>query len=274
MADPEDQSDDAEKVIVSIMAELRDCPREHRRAEMVAWARSRLWHPALMVAMGWQGEVARDAYRAFRQDLDADTPGRRWYACDPALGRASIIRLLGLNDCPVASYAGVPFSVWTDDDDRDWIAGAIGCSPFLDPDAAMYWSHLDIRDVLLWCPRTNEVHIAGEHQSVAAYIMPDQPLPTLKVWGNPASFFKAWAAERARVGELAVLRSQGRWAHPIHEAADSGLPGALLVGNAEEAQWPRPQVDRVVACAGVHERDLRRAALRAAGLPAFAGAAA
>jgi hypothetical protein len=265
-------ADDADTAIVAIMAQVRDCSPEEQHATRVAWARSPWAHPLMMLMEGWQGEVARASYAALKRDLGRDTPGRRWDACEPANGRASILRLLDIADEPVAAYAAAPFRTWVDDDDRSWIAGAVGIMPFLDPDAAIRWRHIDIREVILWDPRTNEARIAGEPLSRSDYVLPDYTDGTLKVWGDPAAFFRAWAAERVRIASLIRAEAQGQWAHPIVEPADGGLPGALLVGDVADARWPRVDATTIVAEEGASLTDMRWAAVRAAGLPQFAEA--
>lgn len=266
------QAAEAEQVVVSIMDAMRQCPDGDRHHELVAWARSQWWHPMLTLATGWQGALAREAARALRRALQAETPGKRWDDCDPAIGRASITRLLGVVDLPGAAYATAPFRTWTDDDGVDWVAAAIGTPQCLDADAAGRWMHLDVRDVILWNPRTNAAQLAGEHRSVSTFVMPDHSGPELTVWGDCAAFFRAWAARRLETTRLSIMQASGSWAHPVLEPADGNMPGALLIGSVDAARWPGTSATSVVAADGVDSEDLYACALRAAGVPHFAAA--
>ena len=261
--------DQSEAALAQYMADLCQLPNDDQHAALSNWARSDHWHPALMICTGWQGSVARAAWDALKADLAAATPGRRWDQIDPQIGRASICRLLKLEGEAAAAYAAAPFRTWTDDDGRSWIAGAIGCRPFLDAAAATRWCHLDIRDVLLWEPRTGEVIVAGEHRSISTFVMPDHVSDRLMVWGEGSAFFRAWAHARARTGQLAMRRAAGDWAHPVTEPRDGGLPGGLLIGNIRRATWPMPDVRSVTAGQGVTVGELHYAAACAARLPLF-----
>lgn len=263
---------ESQAALVELMAEIRDLPDEDRHEALVWWARSPLWGAPLMLCLDWQGRIARDAYRALKRELAADTPGRRWNMLEPSVGRASIHRLLALTGDPAAIYAAAPFRSWTDDDGRAWIAGAIGCPPYFDNDAALRWEHLDITDVILWDPRTNEARIAGEHASTSVFVMPEQPDPRLTIWGDCGAFFRAWAARRVRTGKLWIMRARGEWQHPIDEPADGNLPGGLLIGDAFRARWPVTDSTTIVAGAGLSATELHAAAFRAARLPVFEGA--
>lgn len=261
----------AERALVELMEEIRDTPDEQRHDALVWWARSPFWHAALMLAQGWHGQLARDAWKALKHDLDADTPSRRWNNLDPAVGRASINRLLGMEGEDGAFYATAPFRTWVDDDERPWIAGAIGICPAADHEAVMRWAHIDIRAVILWDPRTNEVGLAGEHPSVSLFLMPEYPDRRLTVWADGAAFFRAWAA--ARRGNLNLLRAaaRGEWRHPASELAESGLPGALLIGSVSRARWPMCEVETVISGPGLTAAELHAAAIRGANLPSFEG---
>jgi hypothetical protein len=261
-----------ERALVALLEQLRDAPAEERHSALLEWARSPLWHCAGMLLEGWQGQLHREAYRALKQALQADTPGRRWDMLDHRVGRASIIRLLGLSgDAGPALYASAAFKTWIDDDARTWIAGAIGAPPLFDADRLLDWRHLDIRDVILWDPRTNEAMLAGEHADVSQYVLPDVVPPRLTVWGDCGAYFRAWAAGRVRIGKLAEARGRGEWAHPISEPGDGGLPGALLIGEWMRATWPHPRTETIAAGPGMTAAELHAAAHRAARLPRFEG---
>lgn len=266
-----DEMRDAEAALCELMDDLAALPAEERHETLSEWARSPLWDPLLMMLQGEHGRIARAAWAALRTDLASDTPGRRWDAIPHALGRASIERLLGVQDDPNRVYAGIAFRTWIDDDERSWIAGAIGACPVFDTDATMRWTHLEIRDVILWDPRTNEVRLVGEHHSQAMFVMPTYPEPRLKVWADGAAFFRAWARKRAN--KVHVWRSS-KGGHPAPEYPGADLPGALLVGDIRHARWPGDAgAATVVAGPGITAAELQWAAIRAANLPIFEGGA-
>lgn len=263
---------EAERGLLELMAQIRDLADDERHEALVWWARSPYWGAPLMLCVGWQGKLARAAYAALKRDLEADTPGRRWNELDWKVGRASIARLLGLADSPFGFYATFPFRTWPDDDGRTWIAGAVGCEPLTDTAKMLRWNHLDIREVILWDPRTNEAQIAGEHRSTSMFILPDMQEQRVAVWGDCGAYFRAWAARRLRTAQLARMRVNGEWAHPIAEPADGSLPGWLLVGECLRARWPYTDASKITAEAGITVTELKAAAHRAARLPVFEGA--
>lgn len=259
-----------EAAIVDLMEQIAALPVDERHAVLVCWARSDRWHAGLMLCTGWQGALAREAWKAFKRDTEADTPARSWNLIDHAVGRESIIRLLGLEGDRCASYATAAFKGMVDDDGRGWIAGAIGCPPWLDADRLCAWRHLDITDVILWDPRTGEGRIAGEHSSCARMTLPHIQGDRLTVFGDVAAFFQAWAAARCQTAHRASwARMPGEWAHSVIEPDDGGLPGALIIGSPDRLSWGGVTAATVVAGPGTTRRALQDAALRAARLPAF-----
>ena len=260
----------AEAALVELMEQIRALEEPERGDALLWWARSPYWHTVLMMAEGWHGALAREAWRVLKRNLDADTPGRRWDKLDHGVGRASITRLLGMEGDAGAYYATAPFRSWIDDDQRPWIAGAIGAPPIFG-DAAMSWLHLDIREVILWDPRANEVRLAGEHASYAGFVMPDHAPVRLTVWGDGRAFFRAWAAARAQQFKVLQAAARGEWKHPAAELPDSGLPGALLIGSIGRARWPSCDAETVIAGPGLAAGELQAAAIRAANLPSFEG---
>lgn len=274
-ADPLDFADEATAYLVNLMEEIRDLPNEQRPDALLWWARSRWWHPAGMIMTGWQGALHRDAYRVLERCLAADTPARRWNNSDWRVGRASIARLVGVEGHPAAIYATIPFRTWDDGAGRSWIAGAVGCMPMLDIDEVAAWNHLDISDVILWDPRTNDTRLVGEHRSQSVIIAPDapdaDPSGRLTVYADGAAFFADWARRRAGLGLRIRDKAEGRWTHPLVEPRDSGLPGALIVGPTGKARLPRDLAQTIVAGPGVTAGDLHAAAVRAANLPTIVG---
>jgi hypothetical protein len=261
---------EAERALVELMAEMRDLPDEERVDTLRWWVRSPYWSGLLLILSGWQGKLAREAYRILVRDREAECPGKRWNGLDWKVGRASIARLLGVVDSPWRVYASAPFRTWVDDAGRGWIAGAIGSPPLLDAAALEAWEHMDITAVILWDPRTNEAQLAGEDRSYAGYLLPPTGAlePRLTVWGDPGAFFRAWAAKRARKAQFVQA---DRGANPCVEFAGADLPGGLLIGSSLRARWPQVQASTVAAGPGLTRTELHAAAYRAARLPSFEG---
>ena len=101
--------------------------------------------------------------------------------------------------------------------------------------------------------------------------MPDLVLDELTVWADPRAFFTAWAAARLNTARMFRRQAEGGWAHPIVEASDSGLPGALLIGDIEHARWPMTPAAMVIAGEGLTSGELHYSAMRSLHLPRFVG---
>lgn len=267
------ETNETEAELVQFMADVRDAPDEDRHATLLWWARSPYWSPILMMCGGWQGKIARNAARALKRELAADTPGKRWNGLPHDVGRASIERLLGMRDHPSHIYACAAFRTWIDDDGRSWIAGAVGAPPILSRGISD-WLHLDISDVVLWDPRTNETRLVGEHQSTANFVLPEIVDLRVTLWADGGAFFRAWAARRARKADLFRAVSNGKWKHPVMEDRDSGLPGGLVIGDIGRARWPSDAlsgVSAVTAGPGLTHAELHHCAVRSANFPRFEG---
>ena len=153
-------------------------------------------------------------------------------------------RLLGVVENPVRTYASAAFRTWVEhdgsDEGRSWIAGAVGSPPIITGDALLAWRHLDITDVILWDPRTNEVMVAGQCPVDSAVILPHRHCfvgQQLTVFADGAAYFQAWAAYRA--ARAAYRRAGGDpWSG---EDAGYDLPGALIIGDIRRARWPAPR---------------------------------
>lgn len=263
------RADDDAAEIVAFWEQIRDVEEQYRHETLVWFARSPWWHPCGMILADWQGKLHRAAWKALQKDLGANTPGRRWNATPHSLGRASIARLLGQAGTACPGYVTAPFRTWIDDDDRSWIAGAVGCPPCFDVDAVMHWRHLDIDEIILWCPRTGEARLAGEDPSTVRMILPCDQGASLTVWGDAGAFFRAWAQRRAGTADKMRRKTSGEWVHPVTESPDGEMPGALVVGDIGKLRWGNVRASTIVAGPGMTRRDLHAAALRAASLPAF-----
>lgn len=263
--------------LIELMAEICQLPDEEQHTALVWWARSPYWEATLMLLTGWQGKVARAAWRALKRELETDTHGRRWWNLDWKVGRASIERLLGISDSAYRVYAGAAFRTWIEqdgtDEGRSWIAGAIGSPPILTSDALLDWNHMDIQDVVLWDPRTNEVRFADENPAEPRFVLPNRATidGRLTVWADGAAYFRAWAALRAR---KAAFRQADKGANPFSEDAGTDLPGGLFIGDIRRARWPGDcGAATIVAGPGLTAAELHMAAIRAANLPQFMGGA-
>lgn len=187
--------------------------------------------------------------------------GRAWLAANWSAKRATICRALKIDPAePGASYATGPFAIMQEDG-ASWIAGAVGIWRAFDP---TNWSVDDISDVILWNPRTGEIRILGD--TSPTLITPDRPEPRLTVYGQGFAFFRAWADRRAEI--LARIRI----AHESHrvtgsEPTDSGIPGALVIGDLAKIEWRNLGAAVLVAGPGTDARKLNRAVIRSARLP-------
>lgn len=200
--------------------------------------------------------------------LKEDTPAKRWEEAGHATGRASIIRMLGLEGYAHADYATMPFRVLVAADGSPRIACAIGCPPIYDRDRVLDWTHLDIREVLLWEPRQNRIDVAGD-EGCSHLILPDVQDDRLTVFADPRAYLRAWAGRRIRIAEQGSRRARGECLHPVSEGTDGGLPGALIIGEPVQPGWHRVTAKTVVAGAGTDKATLFKAAVASANLPRF-----
>lgn len=213
------------------------------------------------------GRISREALATLKRNLATDTPAKAWADADPAVGRASIAALVGLKDHAAAWYATMPMR-HIRYEDRDWIGGALGSERLLawkQQDAGYRWCHLDIVDVILWDPATNEARVMGEHISSPRIVMPART-DTLYVFGSAAAFFKAWA--KRRVDALMHHQSMHRDFGP-HDFEDTHneAPGALIVGDIARAVWPSCDAATLIPAAGCEPAALQDCIMRSAGLP-------
>ena len=227
--------------ILTLLKELRDVT-EDRHATLSAWARSPAWHPVLMICEGWQGKLGLEAYRAREADLASPTVGRAWWDANPSYGRGSIYRLLDVPHEAGAQLATMPFRIMRYDE-HDWIAGAVG---YQMPNA--YWTHLDITDVVLWSPRTNETRLYGDVKGDRALIIPELLDDAPVVYSDGHNFMKAWAAKR------------------LAEKRDGDLPGILAVGGLHQ-NWASLGAETLLAGPCVDKQQLGRAVMASARLP-------
>lgn len=213
------------------------------------------------------GRITREASAVFAAALAKDTPGKAWADADPAIGRASIARLTGIQDHAAAWYATMPMR-HIRYEDRDWIGGAIGSERLLawkQQDAGHRWCHLDIIDVVLWDPATNEARVMGEHISSPRIVMPART-DKLPVFGSPVAFFKAWVQRRiaALVRHQSMTASHGGL---DYEDTHNQSPGALIVGDIAKAAWPACDASRIIPFTGCDPVALQDCIWRSAGLP-------
>lgn len=232
--------------VLAIMEELRDL-QEDRHAVLSEWARSPSWHSVLMICEGWQGKLAREAYRARETDLASPTVGRAWWDSSPTHGRGSIYRLLEVPNEPGAQYATMPFRVMRYDE-QDWFGGAVG---FVMGDP--YWTHLDITEVVLWSPRTNETRLYADVKGDRSLVLPETLDAAPVIYGDGHNFMKAWAAKR-----LAEKHQP--------EKRCGNLPGVLAVGGLHQ-NWSSLEAETLLAGPGVDNNQLGRAVMASARLP-------
>lgn len=213
-----------------------------------------------MLCEDWQGKVAREADRALQTDLAADSPGRAWFNAAVSIGRAGIHRLLGIGQVPGCAYASAPFRT-LEYDERSWIAAAIGAVV-----GDLRWTHLDIRDVILWDPRTGETRLYGDAPRQPHLVVPDICDDRVRVYSDARAYFAAWAARR-----LLTAQSKGEWLHPVAVPRDGNLPGILVLGDLHQSGWSYVHAETLIADAGINQHDLYRAVLASRGMPSIEG---
>lgn len=194
------------------------------------------------------------------------SPGSVWMRAPYERGRASICRALQIDRAePTAAYATLPFVVLEDEEGETQIGGAVGMYPAF---SVGDWTTADITDVILWNPRTNLVRIMGEARSASCIVLPDQvPADRLTIYGDGFAFFRAWADNRAYVAALAVARAKGKWVHNVVEPTDSGIPGALAIGDLNKLRIADIDTRVLVAGPGIDAAKLKSALFRSANLP-------
>lgn len=200
------------------------------------------------------------------QFAPAGSPGAVWMRARYERGRASICRALHIDRSePTAAYATLPFAIVEDEEGETQIAGAIGIYPAF---SVGDWTSVDISDVILWSPRTNRVRIMGEARSASCLVLPAIiPTDRLAVYGDGFAFFRAWADNRAYIAALAVERAKGKWVHGVIEPADSGIPGALAIGDLNKMRIADIDTHVLVAGPGIDAAKLKSALFRSANLP-------
>jgi hypothetical protein len=202
------------------------------------------------------------AFFAHTRALSADTPGHRWWKADHRRGRASICKALRLdpND-RFTCFATAPFRI-VDEDGAPWIAGAIGLRCF-DPQ----WGHTEIRDVVLWNPRSGDLRIAGEATSRSAVISPAHSDGEVDVFASGFAFFRAWTERRAEYAARHLIALSDRSRIRPTEPADSNIPGILVIGDLDSIHWRELDAPVLKAGTGVEATKLKRAIFRSARLP-------
>jgi hypothetical protein len=142
--------------------------------------------------------------------------------------------------------------------------------PAFDVEALMEWDARPAGDVLL-IDRAGGVALAGD--AGGWIIGPQAADGTVRLWTDGRAYARAWAATRqARIDTIRAARVPGYV--PIDPPA-GGMPGFLLAGPVERVRhWgPLLQVERLVVDDPALIPALRRALIRAAGVPRVEAAA-
>lgn len=259
--DDDEAWSDAEctETFVGWMEQLNALEGPERHAALSDWAGGNMFSACGFLLEGWQGKLHREAWRRREADLDAATPGKAWNDADYKAGQETTARLLGVSGWKDSFYAAFPFrTLWTQEDEP-WIAGAVGCPPLLDPAKMRYWSHLDIRHVIYWNPKTGAARLDDEAPNTSHVVLPEVRDDELTVYADVRAFFSAWARRR---GDHRYIRSEG-WA----ENRDGHLPGALIMGDPRKVRWPIHCAGTLIAGPGIDRNTLSNMVLRSANLP-------
>jgi hypothetical protein len=186
----------------------------------------------------------------------ADNAAEVWFAASHTRGRTAIYNALKVDPNDRASaYALAPFRI-VRYDEKDWIAGAIGSPPVLDPVAIIQWTPHDITDVLLWNPRLNTAQIMGEATSQACHTAPNPYDNAVKVFADLFAFFRAWGARRA---DRFHIIADPTWVHPRTEAHLSDMPGIFVQGSLAKINWRAVDVPSYIAGPGCDVKQLQKA---------------
>lgn len=253
------EMDSDERQLVGLMRQIHDHDGPDRSAMLLDWYRSDWYHPVLMMCEDWQGQIAREAHHAYTKAIERWSPAKRWADAPIQTGRASILRILNLDRVPEGIWGSLPFKAIRIDD-RPWIAGALGPCLF-----TMDQCHLDITDVILWCPKTNEVRIDGDlGPRLIAAPSGYSDGQSVTVYQDGAAFFRDWAAERMR--HLAWFK-RGPEYHPKYShPPDSHMPGALAIGGLKQP-WSMLHAPTLRAGPGVNRAELTREVFASYHLP-------
>lgn len=255
-----DDAGAAHDYFMGLLEHLNGLEGADRHVQLSEWASSRWFSACGFLLEGWQGALHREAWRCRRADLDHESPAKAWNDAPWAAGQATTARLLDAEDGPVVFYMVFPFrTIWTQEDEP-WIAGAVGCPPILDAEQAATWSHLDIRHVILWNPKTGEARLDNEAPRTSHVIIPRNSGSELVVYGDVGAFFSAWAKRRLAYRMTVTL-------HGFPEDVDGHLPGALIIGDPALARWPLDSAESLTVGPGLTRAQLREMVVRSANLP-------
>lgn len=173
--------------------------------------------------------------------------------------RQAIFKALKIDPrAPHAAYAVEPFRI-VEISGAIWIGGAVGHAR-----GPCYDDWTPTGEVILWNPRTGALAL---HDDVgASLVKPFEAQKRLVVYADGFAFFRAWADRRAGHSEaMSIASAQGR--NAPEEPRDSGIPGALAIGDMMEIPWRDAGASVLVATTGVDARNLNRAVIRSARLP-------
>lgn len=244
---------------VGWMEQLNALEGSERHQALSEWAGGNMFSACGFLLEGWQGKLHREAWRCREVDLSAETPGKAWDDADYKAGQETTARLLGVSGWKDRFYVAFPFrTVWTQEDEP-WIAGAVGCPPLLEAEKMRYWSHLDIRHVIFWNPKTGAARLDDEAADTSHVILPEVRGDELTVYADIRAFFSAWARQR---GQYHFARGSG-WP----ENRDGHLPGALIIGEPRKVRWPVHAAPTLIAGPGIDRDTLNNMVLRSANLP-------
>lgn len=195
------------------------------------------------------------------------SPALAWSLAPYELGRRTIMRALQIDPAEqFAGYATNAFRIISTAEDETWIAGAIGAPPSFDAKRLLAWSHLEIRDIVLWNPRTNALRILGQPQHAHMLVTPDHLDTRVTVYGEGQSLFRAWADKRAQTAAAIISAKANAHVIPV-EPADSDLPGVLALGELHRLAWLDLNATVLVAGPGIDAAKLNKAIFRSARLP-------
>jgi len=120
-------------------------------------------------------------------------------------------------------------------------------------------THLDIDQVLLWNPKTNQISIMGDDTPQIFGAVTD------KIYGDPKRFLQDWACNLAMQFTAHKSQRDQKWKSAPQEV--DCCPGALIVGDLAKIRWPLMDMPKRIECFDIDAKKVSSAILKSANLP-------
>lgn len=193
--------------------------------------------------------------------LDKPCPARMWWKLPH--DHAAIARALRVDRSEFLTwYALAPFR-YIKRGDRHLILAAYPCPRTFAP-IDMDW--LGIETVLAWEPTTGRVtNLTDDRPQMFGPLTETDNT----IYADPRAFFTGWMRKRAWYVMARLEASKSPWS--AKPAEKDVLPGALMIGEAEDIHWPIPLMPKRINAVGIDPKRLNRAILKSAAVPMCVG---